>query len=158
MSEALIFIYGTFLRGERDHHLLKGAQLVAPLARTAPRYTLGSLGSFPAMLEGGRTSIAGEVYRMHEPVELAPDSFEGSSRFFVRKPIVLMYGPRDVEAFVWPSRETRGRLVIASGDWRARRAAPSPPSPLIEGLADLARGRTTAAAWNALMVMRRRRP
>ena len=46
-----IFVYGTLLSGEGNHRQLRGARPLA-VRRTEPRYTLVSLGPYPALLDG----------------------------------------------------------------------------------------------------------
>ncbi|MGZ3478040.1 MAG: gamma-glutamylcyclotransferase family protein [Polyangiales bacterium] len=153
-----MFVYGTLLRGEHNHRLLRGARLVA-VARTVPRYTLVSLGGFPGMIDGGRTSVVGEVYRLADPSMLAVlDRLEGHPRFYERRAVSLARGPRNVEGYVLPADQTRGRPVIVSGDWRAHRAAQRPRDPFEEGMDDLACGRISRPAMMALIALRRGRP
>jgi gamma-glutamylcyclotransferase (GGCT)/AIG2-like uncharacterized protein YtfP len=47
-----VFVYGTLRRGEPNHHLLD-ARMLLRAGRTEPRFTLVSLGAFPAMIDGG---------------------------------------------------------------------------------------------------------
>jgi gamma-glutamylcyclotransferase (GGCT)/AIG2-like uncharacterized protein YtfP len=153
-----IFVYGTLMRGESNHRLLAGARLLA-LVRTAPRYTLVSLGGFPGLIEGGRTSVVGEVYALTGDAMLAAlDRLEGHPRFYERKLVTLARPGLDgsVEGYVLPP-SYRDEERIDSGDWRAHRAASSRRSPLDEGLADLARGRMSHAAVQALIALRRGR-
>ena len=57
-----VFVYGTLLAGEVNHHLLAGAELRGT-HRTQPSFTMFSLGAYPGVARVGSTSIVGEVYR-----------------------------------------------------------------------------------------------
>jgi len=75
-GNARVFVYGTLLSGEPNHRLLADAELVGA-ARTEPDFDLVSLGAFPAMIAGGATAIAGEVYEVDRPTLDALDRLEG---------------------------------------------------------------------------------
>ena len=87
----MIFVYGTLMTGERNHPQLRGLPCLGT-ARTQPAYTLYDLGPYPALAEGGETSVVGELYDV--PPELIPslDAFEGVPDLYQRVPIALMDG------------------------------------------------------------------
>lgn len=122
-----IFVYGTLLHGEPNHGLLARARLVGP-TWTAPLYRFVSLGGFPALLHGGKTSIAGEVYEVDEETLARLDRLEGHPRFYRRETIDLHDddGSGDVagrvEAYVL-QEEPRNADVIQHGKWRTYRAS-----------------------------------
>src|SRR5437773_203444 len=58
-----VFVYGTLLAGERNHHHLERARLVAE-ARTPPAFTLYDFGPFPGMVATGNHTVVGEVYEV----------------------------------------------------------------------------------------------
>ncbi len=163
-EHTLIFVYGSLLRGESNHGVLGGGRLVS-IAVTAPRYTLIDLGAFPAMLDCGRTSIHGEVYRCDAATLARLDRLEGHPRFYERRDVALARGPRGAQGYFLVSARP-GAQPIASGDWRARRQERADDAdPMAAGLRDLARGRPTSRALAALAAMRgngsargRRRP
>jgi gamma-glutamylaminecyclotransferase len=114
-----LFFYGTLLSGERHHEQLRGAPLVAA-PRTEPRYTLVDLGRYPALLEGGTTSVAGEVYEVDEELLRALDRFEGVPTLYRRAALHLIGG--DVaEGYLLAAPRPARADVIASGDWREHR-------------------------------------
>lgn len=113
-----VFVYGTLLRGEPNHALLKGARFVCN-ARTPAAFTLVSLGGFPGMLQGGSTAVHGEVWRVDARTLARLDQLEGHPSFYHRVRIALD-SVADVEAYVLPERY-RTHDAIASGSWRAHR-------------------------------------
>src|ERR1700722_20050511 len=60
-QEHLVFVYGTLLRGQPNHHFMKECRFVTA-ALTEPAFELVDLGPCPAMVLGGTQSISGEVY------------------------------------------------------------------------------------------------
>jgi len=120
-GNARVFVYGTLLSGEPNHRLLADAELVGA-ARTEPDFDLVSLGAFPAMIAGGATAIAGEVYEVDRPTLDALDRLEGHPRFYRRRAVRLDDGG-EVLAYLLTPDQVRGRPRITSGDWRRARKA-----------------------------------
>ena len=75
-----LFVYGTLMRGEPNHHYLAQSRFLGE-ARTEPAYTLVSLGAFPTMVPGGQTSVVGELYETDRRTLLAIDRLEGHPDF-----------------------------------------------------------------------------
>lgn len=114
-----VMVYGTLMRGERNHRQMTGARLLRE-ARTAARFTLVDRGVFPALLKQGATSVRGELYEV-TPEHLARlDGFEGVPRLYQRRTIRLADGA-SAQAYVQSMAPVRTRDVIVSGDWRAHR-------------------------------------
>jgi gamma-glutamylaminecyclotransferase len=111
-----LFVYGTLLSGERNHHRLQSARLLG-VCRTEPGYTLVSLGPYPALREGGTTSVTGEVYDVADGIVPAIDRFEGHPHLYRRKIIRLVDGA-DVNAYVLSPGHGEEREILESGDWR----------------------------------------
>jgi gamma-glutamylcyclotransferase (GGCT)/AIG2-like uncharacterized protein YtfP len=97
-SRALLFVYGTLMRGYGLHALLApGATLVG---EGTVRGRLLDLGRYPGLVEGaGR--IHGEVYRLDDS-ELLPvlDREEGYN-FVRRRAVVTLAGGRRVSAWLY---------------------------------------------------------
>jgi gamma-glutamylcyclotransferase (GGCT)/AIG2-like uncharacterized protein YtfP len=68
-----MFLNGTAMSGQKDHHAIAGATFVGP-ARTAPRHRFFAVrDEFPGLLpvdEGG-LSIDGELYEVDEVLDIA---------------------------------------------------------------------------------------
>jgi gamma-glutamylcyclotransferase (GGCT)/AIG2-like uncharacterized protein YtfP len=109
-----VFVYGTLLRGEVNHHLLAGACCLGP-HRTEPRFTLLVLGAYPGLVGGGDTAVHGEVYSVDAAGLRRLDQLEDYPRLYHRKVIQTAYG----KAWVYLYRGARrDRPHLADGDWR----------------------------------------
>jgi gamma-glutamylcyclotransferase (GGCT)/AIG2-like uncharacterized protein YtfP len=114
----VLFVYGTLMQGEPNHPRLGGVQPLRA-ATSEPRYTLIDLGPYPALLQGGNTAIAGELYDLDVALMAELDQFEGPLDF-QRLPIALKAdGP--AEAYFFVRSGLLGEPRIQGGDWRARR-------------------------------------
>lgn len=115
-----VFVYGTLLRGEVNHHRLTGAEFLGG-CRTEPCFTLFNLGAYPGLARGGRTAITGEVYRVDGAGLRHLDRLEDYPRLYDRQLIATPFG----RAWVYLYRgDLGGRPVIRGGDWRAFAADP----------------------------------
>jgi gamma-glutamylcyclotransferase (GGCT)/AIG2-like uncharacterized protein YtfP len=115
-----LFLYGSLMRGLHNHHLLDGARFIAE-DRTRAAFTLCDFGSFPAMVAGGTTSVAGEVWEVNADTLARLDALEGHPRWYRRTPIVLA-SRRKAETYLMPADKIGGRPSVDSGDWRRHRA------------------------------------
>jgi gamma-glutamylcyclotransferase (GGCT)/AIG2-like uncharacterized protein YtfP len=114
----LVFVYGSLKRGFHNHGILEGSNArFRGNHKTEANYTMYSLGSFPGVVQGGETSIRGEVYEVDSLKSL--DTLEGYPSFYTRIKIDTRWGP------VWMYillKEDRGRMllqdrIITSGVW-----------------------------------------
>jgi gamma-glutamylcyclotransferase (GGCT)/AIG2-like uncharacterized protein YtfP len=114
-----LFVYGTLQSGEGNHRLLRAARLLG-VRRTEARYTLVSLGAFPALLERGTTSVVGELYEVDDDTLAAVDRLEGHPHLYRRERVHLL-GGEHVEGYLL-ARARGGRApIIQDGDWRRYR-------------------------------------
>lgn len=113
-----LFVYGSMLRGERDHHLLDGATFLGP-ARTQPAYTLVELGPYAAIVSGGAVSVVGELYLVDKKTRFALDVERQYPALFQRFPVTLEDGS-SAEAYGMRDEQVRGKRRIKSGSWRDR--------------------------------------
>jgi gamma-glutamylaminecyclotransferase len=120
--EHRVFVYGTLLRGEVNHHLLHDARLLGA-HRTEPRFTLLVLGAYPGLVDGGDTAVSGEVYAVDAAGLKRLDRLEDYPRLYDRKLIATEHG----SAWVYLYRgRRRDRARLADGDWRRYTAAGHP--------------------------------
>jgi gamma-glutamylaminecyclotransferase len=114
-----VFVYGTLRAGEINHSLLGSSPLVRR-ARSEPRFELVSLGPCPALVRGGATAVAGEVYEVDRRTLAALDALEGHPEHY-RRELIRLEGGEEVTAYLLSPDQVAGMARIASGDWTARR-------------------------------------
>ena len=73
-----VFVYGTLKRGGSNHRFLAGQKFIG-LARTAPGYTLYSLGDYPGMVRkpGDTAGVTGELWLVDANCLAELDRLEG---------------------------------------------------------------------------------
>ena len=116
-SPAVVFVYGTLLSGLPNHAVLGHATYLGR-ARTTARYTLVDMGAFPALVDGGKCSIVGELYELDPGTLELIDEYEDHPSYYRRSSVRLEDG-RDVCAYFLPPKLALGSPPIPSGDWRA---------------------------------------
>jgi gamma-glutamylcyclotransferase (GGCT)/AIG2-like uncharacterized protein YtfP len=116
----LVFVYGTLLRGEANHHLLAGADYRGP-HRTASCFSLYLLGAYPGAVRGGGTSIRGEVYAVDGAGLRRLDRLEDYPDLYDRQLLMSPFGRAWIYLYRGPVRDRR---LIQGGDWRAFAADP----------------------------------
>ena len=121
----LLFVYGTLMRGERNHPYLEDAEFLGEVA-TSPGFRLLDLDSYPGMVKAperdGRPApdtVQGELYRVTAQQLEATDELEGHPHHFWRTNIELV-DRRRVAAYLLTASHARGAPRIVSGDWRHR--------------------------------------
>ena len=94
-----LFVYGTLKRGDCRHGVLAG-QTFQGEARTAPRYRLYNVGSYPALVEStDGLAIEGELWRIDEGCLARLDDVEGVAEgLYERRAIELAAAPADISA------------------------------------------------------------
>ena len=110
----VLFVYGTLMRGFRNHSRLGNSRFLGP-ARTQPGYRLIDLGRFPGLLPGNGV-VSGELYEVDHRVLECLDEFEGIPTLFDRREIGLDDG-RKAEAYFFAGSSTHA-LEIDDGDYR----------------------------------------
>lgn len=119
----LVAVYGSLRQGMGNHRWLLSDHECLEKFRTEPKYTMYSLGGFPAVVEKGECSVVCELYEVDAETERALDHLEGVAHgFYYRGTISTPRG----QAVIYLMRECEGP-VVASGDWvefveQARRA------------------------------------
>jgi len=110
-----IFVYGTLKRGGRNHHFMAGQQFVGE-ARTAPGYTLYSLGDYPGMVRSTDTShdVIGEVWAVNTACLTQLDELEGVAEGLYERVSIMLAAPcaeQPVETYLY-RRSLDGRTNI----------------------------------------------
>lgn len=117
MSQHLVFVYGTLMKHETNHHYLRDATRLGN-ACTAPCYRLFSLGSYPVVCPLGRQRIRGEVYRVSTAALRRLDRLEEYPHFYQRRRIATAFGKAWLYFRMQPPAGARS---IASGNWKSVR-------------------------------------
>jgi gamma-glutamylcyclotransferase (GGCT)/AIG2-like uncharacterized protein YtfP len=129
MSERVshrLFVYGTFMAGEREHEVLAGAELIGP-ATTAPGYRLVELETLAALVDSTIDgSVVGELYAVDAATLARCDVVRENGRLYHRKTVRLSDGT-EANAYFVEALQVRGRRRVRGGDWRRRFSAPEEP-------------------------------
>jgi len=116
----LVFVYGTLMRGERNHRYL-ASSIYRGRWRTPPVYNLHSLTSYPVACPDGRQRLSGEVYRISRQTLCQLDGLEEYPLVYSRKLITTPWGP----AWLYLQAHAPAEAIpLPSGDWRRRTARP----------------------------------
>ena len=125
----IIAVYGTLRRGERNHELLGGSEMlgrgtIAGRILEMPRGGERPYG-YPAFIPGGDGRVVVEVYRLPDAALLsrldeleAYDPRDEAGSEYLRRRLPVLDGPVP-EAWVYPVAGTlpAGAEPIPSGDW-----------------------------------------
>lgn len=117
-ADHLVFVYGTLMKGEYNHHVLEGARFLRP-ANTQPEHDLFNLGRYPAMVANGSTSVKGELYAVDDEILARLDRLEGHPEYYKRTAIELADAAQ-VQTYLMEWEHVDGYPRIPSGDWRRR--------------------------------------
>lgn len=119
MSVTRVFVYGTLKRGEVAHAELMSEARFLGSARTPPRYRLVSCGWYPALVEGGKLAVEGEVFEVSLAQLPALDDFEDVPELYRRERLELEgFGP--VWIYVMRPEHAQGRPELPGPGWRGR--------------------------------------
>lgn len=119
-----LFVYGTLLTGEHNHHLMGGLSPVGT-ATTEPVYSLLDMGGYPAVVEGGQTAIVGELYDVDAETLSRLDILEDVPELYLR--VTATVAGDSVELYVLRPEHAGGGTPIPRGDWRDWRAGRQRP-------------------------------
>ena len=96
MHQHRIFVYGTLMRGLRNHHKMKYAKFLSAAKTMLPSYTLVQFPSqsspgnvTPGMKKHGSACVRGELYLVDDDVLAMLDTFEDVGREYERSRIML---------------------------------------------------------------------
>ena len=112
-----VFVYGTLKRGFCNHHLLTGQQFLGE-ARTAPGFTLYSLGDYPGLVPSADPlqQVVGEMWAVDPECLRQLDLLEGvAEQLYARRPIPLAppFAHETVESYFY-LRSIAGRASIGA--------------------------------------------
>ena len=123
-----VFVYGTLRRGqERDINRLQPSPVF--IGDSKINGTLYDLGSYPGVRLGGEMWVHGEVYQITAELESQLDEIEGvwpqQTGEYVRQELVVPGAGALLTCLIYEAAEahTKGKAVIASGDWVNRKFA-----------------------------------
>lgn len=124
MGEHLVFVYGTLLRGMRNHDRMEGAVLLGEF-KTVKKYRMtagnyhDTLYAVPYVDPSRPTHhIRGEVYLIDDELLATLDRFEGHPRFYVRKEIaVYNHGGHILHVWIYFNGNTKGHYLVRGGDF-----------------------------------------
>jgi gamma-glutamylcyclotransferase (GGCT)/AIG2-like uncharacterized protein YtfP len=119
--EIVLFVCDSLMQGEPHHDKLGSARALGKATTTAA-YDLVDLGASGALVAGGQTAVAGELYALTLPDLAALDILRGHPVLHQRAPVTLADG-RVADAYHVGSQQSAGRRRVPSGDWRTRRGA-----------------------------------
>ena len=86
-----LFVYGTLRKGDVRSFFLSDVEQTKFIQeiKTKPIYTLVDLGSFPALVKEGNTSIVGELWEIDERTKKSLDLIEGVPLLYMDEDITL---------------------------------------------------------------------
>jgi len=113
-----VFVYGTLMLGERNHHWMGGAARMGR-AVTPRGFSLWSLGQYPAACHGGVGRIRGEVYQLSLAHLYRLDVLEECPRFYRRRLIRTAFGMAWIYYQPAPPADSDW---LPGGDWRRSRS------------------------------------
>ena len=108
----IIFVYGSLRKDGGLHGYLKDSQFLGKV-KTKPLYTMYGISSIPHVVEGGDTSLVGELYLVGEKDFYRIDAVEMG---YDRKLIELEDGSK-VVAYFGDKRWCNENDVVTTGDW-----------------------------------------
>ena len=108
-----IFAYGSLKRGCHNHHYIEQADYLGEHSTDA-RYTLISLGDYPAVINHGNTAIHGEVYAVDDLTFKSIDELEDYPELYDRICIPTPFG----QAWMYIVDSAADNEVVESGLWK----------------------------------------
>ncbi|GMV15294.1 MAG: gamma-glutamylcyclotransferase [Sorangiineae bacterium PRO1] len=121
-----LFVYGTFLSGEREHDVIAKAKCHG-VVKTARGYSLVEARAMAGLLEGGDSEVTGELWEVGYDVLNACDKRRDHPALYIRRDVRLADGSV-AHAYFLRHEQARGLRRIRSGDWRQRFAVAKPAS------------------------------
>jgi gamma-glutamylcyclotransferase (GGCT)/AIG2-like uncharacterized protein YtfP/cation transport regulator ChaC len=125
MERYFVFVYGTLRRHERNHYLLKDAELVAEQAWTEGKLFDTGFG-YPALQESATDVVYGELYlvteeQLHRLDELEGYSVKALDNLYNRKIQLISHDTGKTKANIYTIAKHNSHMLktpIKSGDWK----------------------------------------
>lgn len=116
-----VFVYGTLLRGLRNHALLTDATFVRACT-TVDRFTLLDFDRYPAVVAVPKYPIVGELYSVSDATLARLDELEGYPHWYDRMEVALEGGPAGETAWMYvfnhpPETEGVQHRELDGGSW-----------------------------------------
>jgi gamma-glutamylcyclotransferase (GGCT)/AIG2-like uncharacterized protein YtfP len=109
-----VFVYGTLLRGQSNHHWLGNAKFLG--ADAIDQACLIDLGEYP-MLRPGTDRILGEVYQVSDKILADLDELEEHPIVYQRA-LATLVSDRLAWVYWGQAAYALGHPIIAGGSWR----------------------------------------
>ncbi len=115
-----VFVYGTLRSGQHNAWRLRTATKVCD-AETRAEFRLWCFGGWPAVTQGGSTTIRGEVWEVDDNTLAQLDALEEVPDVYQRVEVELAGG---LCAHIWVMRldDVADAHEVAGGDWAEHRA------------------------------------
>ncbi len=97
-SKRNVFVYGTLMKGEVNHHYLESSTCLGPTALEG--YDMYDVGWYPAIIAGD-SMIVGEVYEVPKADMAAIDMLEGEGHLYMKKCETLSIDGNSSFAFIY---------------------------------------------------------
>lgn len=122
-NKYLICVYGSLKKGFHNSRLLEQAVFLGKYL-TEPSWTLLSLGSFPALIKAGTTSIHTEVYEVDKETRDRVYLLEGYSgvrdspnNWYDTTDVITPYGTAEV-FYMKNESQYKNNRIVEDGIWR----------------------------------------
>ena len=98
MKKNYVFLYGTILRDENNHHLIEDEEFIEN--GVIQGYKMINLGIFPGIIPGSG-AVLGELYSVCDDAIEMLDIFMDEGNLFVRKMVKVFTSDSEYEAHVY---------------------------------------------------------
>ena len=116
MRKTILFVYGTLMRGQRNHSLIADQEYLGE-AVTEPRYRAIDLGDHPGLVvdETNGLAVKGELWAVSDCCLAELDDFEEVPGPFVRTVVRIAGREEPTQAYFWNKAVTED--VASGSEW-----------------------------------------